>query len=124
MKSVLQTFLMKVFERPKRVDLIKQTVKCTVVGCLFHFIPSLNDLIAGRTGILGIQPAAVATTVKRCGVWTDIATSVQATKIPTGIHRNSHAYDKANTALMLKNELAWREYTVQRYQSIHRRVFF
>ena len=37
--------LKKVFERPKRVDLIKQTVKCTVAGCLFCFIPLINDLL-------------------------------------------------------------------------------
>ena len=45
MKSVLQTILKKVFERPKRVDLIKETVKCTVVACLFCFIPFINDFL-------------------------------------------------------------------------------
>ena len=39
------TILKKVFERPKRVDLIKQTVKCTLVGCLFCFITLINDLL-------------------------------------------------------------------------------
>ena len=35
---------MKLFERTKCVNLVKQTDECFVVGSLFYFIPLINDL--------------------------------------------------------------------------------